>query len=166
VRDLVRELMVSRGDECHCIRCREHGHRIKNGWKVGTPCMVSRDYKASDGHEITLSFEDEHNTLFGLLRLRIENRPPELLEASSPLALVRELHVFGSELSLGQREKLAVQHQGLGKALLAQADIASAEAGASAIAVLSGVGARQYYAEQGYEFKSGYMVKRLCGAAI
>lgn len=162
VRDSVRELMTSRGDDCRCIRCREHGHRIKNGWKVGMPHLVSRDYQASNGREIMLSFEDEHETLFGLLRLRIENKPPELFDAASPLALVRELHVFGSELSLGQREKQAAQHQGLGKALLADAErIASAEADVSTIAVLSGVGARQYYAEQGYEFRSGYMVKHL-----
>ncbi|MCL2615525.1 MAG: tRNA uridine(34) 5-carboxymethylaminomethyl modification radical SAM/GNAT enzyme Elp3 [Dehalococcoidia bacterium] len=162
VRDSVRQLMASRGDNCRCIRCREHGHRIKNGWKVGTPHLVAREYQASNGREITLSFEDEQETLFGLLRLRIENEPPEYITATRPLALVRELHVFGSELALGQREKLAAQHQGLGKALLAEAErLASAEAGASTIAVLSGVGARQYYAEQGYVLQSGYMLKQL-----
>ncbi|MCL1886161.1 MAG: tRNA uridine(34) 5-carboxymethylaminomethyl modification radical SAM/GNAT enzyme Elp3 [Dehalococcoidia bacterium] len=162
VRDSVRELMVSRGDNCRCIRCREHGHRIKNGWKAGTPHLVSRDYQASNGREIMLSFEDEYETLFGLLRLRVESQPPSLFGSTLPLALVRELHVFGSELSLGQREKLAAQHQGLGKALLAEAErMASVDVGASTIAVLSGVGARQYYAEQGYKFCSGYMVKQL-----
>lgn len=162
VRDSVRELMASRGDNCRCIRCREHGHRIKNGWKVGTPHLVTREYQASNGRETTLSFEDEQETLFGLLRLRIESEPPELITATRPLALVRELHVFGSELALGQREKLAAQHQGLGKALLAEAArLASEEAGASTIAVLSGVGARQYYAEQGYVLQSGYMLKQL-----
>jgi elongator complex protein 3 len=162
VRDVVRELMASRGDNCRCIRCREHGHRVKNGWKVGMPHLVSREYQASDGCEMTLSFEDERETLFGLLRLRIENQSSALFGAISPLALIRELHVFGSELALGQREKLAAQHQGLGKALLAEAErVASEKVGASAIAVLSGVGARQYYAEQGYEFQLGYMVKHL-----
>ncbi|MCL2707153.1 MAG: tRNA uridine(34) 5-carboxymethylaminomethyl modification radical SAM/GNAT enzyme Elp3 [Dehalococcoidia bacterium] len=166
VRDSVRELMASRGDDCRCIRCREHGHRIKNGWKVGMPHLISRDYQASDGREVMLSFEDEHETLFGLLRLRIEKHVPSLFGTCSKLALVRELHVFGSELALGRREKVAAQHQGLGKALLAEAErIAFAEDGVSTIAVLSGVGARQYYEEQGYEFQSGYMVKRLSRAA-
>ena len=162
VRDSVRELMAARGDDCRCIRCREHGHRIKNGWKVGAPYLVSREHYASEGREITLSFEDEHETLFGLLRLRIESQTPALFGTPSILALIRELHVYGSELALGQREKLAAQHQGLGKALLAEAErVASNEYGAPIMAVLSGVGARQYYAEQGYEFRSGYMVKHL-----
>ncbi|MCL2140356.1 MAG: tRNA uridine(34) 5-carboxymethylaminomethyl modification radical SAM/GNAT enzyme Elp3 [Dehalococcoidia bacterium] len=160
VRDTVRELMASRGDDCHCIRCREHGHRIKNKWKVGQPRLVKREYYASHGHEWFLSFEDENETLFGLIRLRVEEAPPTLFGALSKLALVRELHIFGSEVALGHREKLAAQHQGLGKALLAEAErIALDEAGVSMIAILSGVGARQYYSEQGYIFSSGYMVK-------
>jgi elongator complex protein 3 len=84
------------------------------------------------------------------------------METSSPLALVRELHVFGSELELGKHADMAAQHRGLGKALLAEAErIAAEEFGASTVAILSGVGARQYYAEQGYGFKAGYMVKNL-----
>ena len=46
--------------------------------------------------------------------------------------------------------------------LLAEAErIAFEEFESSTVAVFSGVGARQYYAELGYEFNSGYMVKRL-----
>jgi elongator complex protein 3 len=120
------------------------------------------DYEASGGREIFLSFEDEHETLFGLLRLRIEPEPIKSLGNSSPLALVRELHVFGSELALGKHEDKAAQHHGLGKTLLAEAErIASEEFKSSIIAVLSGVGAQQYYAELGYELKSGYMTKAL-----
>jgi elongator complex protein 3 len=72
------------------------------------------------------------------------------------------LHVYGSEVALGRHEDKAAQHQGLGKALLAEAErIAADEFGTTAMAVLSGVGARQYYAELGYGFDSGYMVKKL-----
>lgn len=162
VRSTVKEVMAARGDDCRCIRCREYGHRIKIGWRVGEPRLVRLDYEASGGREIFLSFEDEHETLFGLLRLRIESQPLPSLGGKSPLALVRELHVFGSELALGKHEDKAAQHQGLGKALLAEAErIAVEEFGASLVAVLSGVGARQYYAELGYVFNSGYMTKVL-----
>ena len=162
VRSTVKELMAARGEDCRCIRCREYGHRIKAGWKVGEPRLSRLDYEASGGREILLSFEDEHETLFGLLRLRIEPTPIKSLGAKSPLALVRELHVFGSEVALGKHEDKAAQHHGLGKALLAEAErIASEEFGASLVAVLSGVGARQYYAELGYVFDSGYMTKTL-----
>ena len=160
VRSTVKEVMAARGDDCRCIRCREYGHRIKAGWRVGEPRLSRLDYEASGGREVFLSFEDEHETLFGLLRLRIEPEPPKSLGAKSPLALVRELHVFGSELALGEHEDKAAQHRGLGKALLAEAErIAGEEFEVSTVVVLSGVGARQYYAELGYEFNSGYMVK-------
>jgi elongator complex protein 3 len=162
VRSRVKEVMAARGDDCRCIRCREYGHRVKIGWKTGEPRLCRRDYEASEGREIFLSFEDEHETLFGLLRLRIELHPIQPQENGLSLALVRELHVFGSELELGKHADMAAQHRGLGKALLAEAErIAAEEFGASTVAILSGVGARQYYAEQGYEFKSGYMVKNL-----
>jgi len=160
VRSTVKEEMAARGDVCRCIRCREYGHRLKTGWKAGDPELIRRDYDSSGGREIFLSFEDEHETLFGLLRLRIESHPFRTLGARSVLALVRELHVFGSELGLGKHAEMAAQHRGLGKALLAEAEgIAGEEFGASMGAILSGVGARQYYAEQGYNFDSGYMTK-------
>jgi elongator complex protein 3 len=162
VRSTVKEVMASRGDDCQCIRCREYGHRLKAKWKVGEPRLARLDYEASGGREIFLSFEDERGTLFGLLRLRIENNPPDVFADVPSVALVRELHVFGSEVALGKHEDKTAQHQGLGKALLAEAErIAREEFKAGKMAVLSGVGARQYYAEQGYELESAYMVKNL-----
>jgi elongator complex protein 3 len=159
VRSTVREVMVSRGDDCKCIRCREYGHRLKAKWKIGEPRMARLDYDASGGREIFLSFEDDKGTLFGLLRLRIEENPIEVL-GGSRIALVRELHVFGSEISLGEHGDKSAQHQGLGKALLAEAErIARGEFKVGRIAVLSGVGARQYYEEQGYALEGAYVVK-------
>jgi elongator complex protein 3 len=46
--------------------------------------------------------------------------------------------------------------------LLAEAErIALAEFGITELAVLSGVGARQYYVESGYHLSGAYMVKTL-----
>jgi elongator complex protein 3 len=128
------------------------------------------DYEASDGREIFLSFDDERGTLFGLLRLRIQNKPIAGLkqEASSTTALIRELHIYGPEVSLKEHPsntgRAAAQHKGLGKALLAEAErIAREEFHSPEMAVLSGVGARDYYrAEGGYGLRGEYMVKRLC----
>ena len=162
VRSTVKEVMAANGQVCRCIRCREYGHRLKAGWKPGEPRLMRLDYEASKGHEIFLSFEDENGTLFGLLRLRIDPVPIAALGMGSPVALVRELHVYGGELALGTREEKAAQHHGLGKALLAEAErVALKEFGTSKIAILSGVGARQYYADLGYQFEFGYMTRDL-----
>ena len=79
--------------------------------------MVRLDYEASGGREILLSFEDEKETLFGLLRLRVQSQPiPALgLEPNGNLAIIRELHVYGPEVPLAERRNEAAQHKGLGK---------------------------------------------------
>jgi len=123
------------------------------------------DYEASGGKEIFLSFEDKKETLFGLLRMRVQSKPIAKLgqESKGNSAVIRELHVYGSEVPLSERKEEAAQHKGLGKALLKEAErIASEEFQAQQMAVLSGVGAKEYYrSEFGYISQGGYMVKKL-----
>ena len=165
LRDVVKERMKQQGIECRCIRCREYGHRSQDGWEIGKPRMVRMDYEASDGREIFLSFEDENETLFGLLRMRIQSQPIVSLgqEPRGKLAVIRELHIYGPEISLGQRVPHAAQHKGLGKALLGEAEqIASQEFGVPQMVILSGVGVKEYYrSELGYSSQGNYMVKSL-----
>ena len=126
--------------------------------------MIRLDYEASGGLEVFLSFEDERETLFGLLRMRIQGWPvPALgMEPGGTLALIRELHIFGPEVPLAEQRVDAAQHKGIGRALLKEAErIATNEFGAKRMLVLSGVGAREYYAEVGYRALGAYMVKEL-----
>ena len=165
LRGRVKEQMKQEARECRCIRCREFGHRAKDGWKTGNPHLVRMDYGASGGREIFLSFEDENETLFGLLRMRIQSKPvPALSQGQSQIsALIRELHVFGPEVSLREKKSEAAQHRGLGKALLRGAErIAKDEFRVEQMTILSGVGAREYYrSEFGYHLQGNYMVKEL-----
>ncbi len=189
LRDVVKKRMAEDGTACQCIRCREYGHRARSGWKTGDPQLVRMDYEASDAREIFLSFEDAQATLFGLLRLRIQARPivalqPEpagsnyqpVAEPGKNIALIRELHVYGPEAPLYRQypaEPLPqdgdnlhvpqVQHRGIGKALIKEAErIARTEFQANRIAVLSGVGAREYYrSEFNYQSQADYMVKQI-----
>jgi len=157
LRGTIKKRMLDLGVQCRCIRCREYGHRLSGGWKPGTPRLVRRDYDASGGDEVFLSFEDEQETLFGLLRLRIE---PSLPPAKR--AVVREIHVFGPEVPLGARDARAAQHRGWGQQLLKEAErIACEEFQAANLAVLAGVGAREYFRHYGYRLEGAYMVKEL-----
>jgi elongator complex protein 3 len=163
LRGTVWERMKAQGIECQCIRCREYGHRRQNGREIGNPGLTRMDYEASGGREILLSVEDENETLFGLLRLRIQSRPiPELgSSANGKLALIRELHVYGPEVPLKARRAGTAQHQGWGKLLMVEAErIATEEFQVPTIAVLSGTGAKEYYrTEFGYGSKGDYLVK-------
>ena len=164
LRDIVKKVMEQRQTSCRCIRCREYGHRLKNGWEIGQPQMVRMDYEASGGHEVLLTFEDQRETLFGLLRMRLQTEAlPGLGHSNGKPAIIRELHIYGQEVSLGERSCSAAQHKGLGRQLLTAAErIASGEFGAGQVAVLSGVGAREYYrTDLGYTLEAGYMVKEL-----
>ena len=165
LRDIVKEQMKQQGLACHCTRCREYGHRTFAGRITGEPKLVRMDYEAADGKEIFLSFEDDNETLFGLLRLRIQSKPIPALGRGKKgdEAIIRELHVFGAEVPLSEKQDSAAQHKGYGKALLREAErIAKEEFNAGRMAILSGTGAKEYYrVEFGYEPQGDYMVKNL-----
>jgi elongator complex protein 3 len=152
LRGTIRKKMEQTGLHCSCIRCREYGHRLRDGWAIGEPRLIRIDYETLGGREVFLSFEDENETLFGLLRLR----------ANEGKAMVRELHIFGPEVTLGGRLERAAQHHGLGERLLREAErIAGEEFKADGLSVLSGVGAREYYRSLGYAIEGPYMAREL-----
>jgi len=152
LRGTIRKKMEQTGLRCSCIRCREYGHRMRDGWAIGEPWLTRMDYETLGGREVFLSYEDGKETLFGLLRLRINREK----------AIVRELHIFGPEVPLRERLERAVQHHGLGENLLREAErIAGEEFKANRLSVLSGVGAREYYCSLGYGLEGAYMVKEL-----
>lgn len=83
---------------------------------------------------------------------------PELKGA----ALIREIHTFGDQLSIGQKGKQFGQHIGFGKKLIAEAEKISAEyAWVRKMAVIAGVGVQQYYEKRGYQLEGTYMTKSL-----
>jgi elongator complex protein 3 len=67
------------------------------------------DYSAAGGKEILLSFEDDNETLFGLLRLRIQSKPVPSLGRGEKgnEAIIRELHIFGPEVPLNEKSDTA-----------------------------------------------------------
>jgi elongator complex protein 3 len=155
LRGTIRRQMEQSELVCNCIRCREYGHRLKDGYAIGKPHLTRLDYQTLGGSEVFLSYEDDSETLFGLLRLRIAGRK----------ALVRELHVFGPEVRMGERSDETAQHRGLGANLLQEAErIAAEEFGTDRLSVLSGVGAREYYRPLGYSLGGAYMIKELARA--
>ncbi len=164
LRGPVKKRMEAKGTECKCIRCREYGHRVRGGKSAGHPILKRLDYEASEGKEIFLSFEDADNTLFGLLRLRIQPDPIPVVNGNQNqmTSIIRELHVYGVEVPLRQQDDSSAQHRGLGKALLKEAErITREEFSLTQVHVLSGVGAKEYYRAEGYVQQKDYMVKIL-----
>ena len=73
--------------------------------------------------------------------------------------MVRELHVYGDLVPVGDKKK--TQHGGLGTRLLAEAEKIARQNKFKEIAVISGVGVRNYYKKFGYKLKNSYMWKKL-----
>ncbi|XP_073529972.1 elongator complex protein 3 [Phyllobates terribilis] len=164
LRELALARMKDLGTECRDVRTREVGiqeiHHKVRPYQVE---LIRRDYMANGGWETFLSYEDpEQDILIGLLRLRKcspESFRPEL---KGGVSIVRELHVYGSVVPVSSRDPSKFQHQGFGMLLMEEAErIARDEHGSFRIAVISGVGTRNYYRKIGYELEGPYMVKKL-----
>ena len=159
LRQLARERMAEHGWTCECVRCREVGHRDETPEDVELDVLT---YEAAGGTEQFVSVEDfARDLLVGFCRLRFPDEPVrrELQDA----ALVRELHVYGSEVALGgDGADGGHQHRGHGRRLMERAERLARDAGYDELAVIAGVGAREYYREQlGYRQDGPYVSKRL-----
>lgn len=83
-------------------------------------------------------------------------------ELKDKCSIVRELHVYGSVVPVHARDPTKFQHQGFGMLLMEEAErIAKEEHRSHKIAVISGVGTRNYYRKMGYELDGPYMSKVL-----
>ncbi|MBU4347293.1 tRNA uridine(34) 5-carboxymethylaminomethyl modification radical SAM/GNAT enzyme Elp3 [Patescibacteria group bacterium] len=164
----LRQVIKDAGAECKCIRCRE---AREHKFKVKSLKLKVIKYKASGGQEYFISFESKNGKiLYGFCRLRTQNMPAPLrgarpgehktwnkLNFFNNTALIRELHVYGELVPVGENKK--IQHSGLGKKLMAEAEKIARENGYKKIAVISGIGARNYYRKLGYRLSESYMMK-------
>ncbi|XP_014359214.2 elongator complex protein 3 [Papilio machaon] len=171
LRELALARMADLGTDCRDVRTREVGiQEIHNKVRPYEVELIRRDYVANGGWETFLSYEDpDQDILVGLLRLRkcaADTYRPELKPGPNAnfkqCSIVRELHVYGSVVPVNARDPTKFQHQGFGMLLMEEAErIAREEHGSDKMAVISGVGTRNYYAKIGYHLEGPYMVKLL-----
>ncbi len=166
LRELVEVRALSKGIKINEIRFREVGRSLFRGRKLESIELSVTEYEASGGVEVFISAEDLVNdVLIGLLRLRMPSDKAFRPEVDSRTAIIRELHVYGPQLPVGERpEPQDTQHIGVGVKLLRRAEeLASSKYGRSKILILSGVGVREYYRKLGYFRRpnSPYMEKLL-----
>jgi len=167
LRQLVQQELRRRGMKCQCIRCREVGiSYLRNGETpdVGQVQLERVDYEGSGGTDIFLSLEDsEHDILVGYVRVRLPTEKahrPEIAEQNT--AIIRELHVFGQTVPVGDRLAGAFQHKGYGSKLLAEAERISREQyDRKKMLVISALGTKGYYSRFGYTHDGPYMSKNL-----
>ncbi len=154
LRQDVQQYMAGRGMACRCIRCREVRGRVVD---TGTLRLERLDYATDATRECFLSGVTPEGRLAGFLRLSLPRAEPPIVELAG-CAVIRELHVYGPALELGDRRKGTAQHAGLGTRLLEEARHIAREEGFARLAVIAAVGTRPYYRERGFEQGELYML--------
>jgi elongator complex protein 3 len=164
LRQLAKSKLMENGDKCQCIRCREVGHRARDGIKVSAEKLeiFNRKYDASEGIEKFISIEDpENDVLIGFLRLRIPSDQVFRPEIQGNTGLIRELHVYGRMTPVGVRGE-HWQHKGWGEALMDEAErIANEEYDLKKMVVMSALGTKEYYYRLGYSKNGVYVSKEI-----
>lgn len=158
LRQYIDRYMKEHGLKCECIRCREIKEQTIDIKKIKYNVY---EYSASLGKEYFISADylfEGKNYLVGFLRLRKPFKP--FIGNLNDAVGIRELHVYGKSLSIGESGKKESQHRGIGKKLMQMAEkIAFTKLKAKKIAIISGVGARSYYKKLGYKYDGFYMSK-------
>ncbi|MFA6474985.1 MAG: tRNA uridine(34) 5-carboxymethylaminomethyl modification radical SAM/GNAT enzyme Elp3 [Patescibacteria group bacterium] len=153
----LRQIMQQKGVQCVCIRCREPRNDLSG---LDQAELVTRDYDSADGTEYFISFENtEHTKIFGFVRLRLQHRTQHWYEVLQDAAIIRELHVYGQLVPVAE-DGTAIQHKGMGRKLMEQAETIAQNHGFKKIVVIAGVGVRKYYEKLGYQLDQEYMVKK------
>lgn len=167
LRQMVQEKLKKEKLRCRCIRCREVGHRVaidKVKPNMDNVKILRTDYKASEGEEIFISAEDpENDVLIGYVRLRVPSKSAHRSEVKTvPCTIVRELHVYGPLVPVGEHIDRAWQHKGLGGSLMSEAErITKEDYDLKKILVISALGTKEYYMRLGYKYDGVYVSKIL-----
>jgi len=168
LRQIIQEKLKIMNESCNCIRCREYGinkrKEIIDESSFDDVKLYRLDYEASQGKEIFLSYENKkENYLIGYLRMR---KPSEFAHRSElndgKTLIVREIKVVGELVpkDLKPNRITQVQHRGYGKLLMENAEkISKEDFDAKKLAVISGIGAKDWFYSQGYHSDEPYVSK-------
>jgi elongator complex protein 3 len=177
LRQDAHEEMIRRGNVCRCIRCREvRGQQVE----PGDLRLQDFTYDAAWAQEHFLQFVTPDDRIAGYLRLSLPDRslngrlnrlPADALAVQQDLmqaipelegaALIREVHVYGQSLGVGEEQSGAAQHRGLGRQLLEKAGEIARMNGFQRMAVISAIGTRLYYENRGFERGEFYQIRKI-----
>lgn len=165
IRQIAQDILKKENKRCRCIRCREVGHTDREPENIDLSVIK---YDCAGGEEFFISYEDiGKDVLIGFTRLRFPASPYRQ-EINENTALIRELHIYGQMLNIGERsdgrknnKNKIWQHQNYGRSLINKAEEIARDNGFKKLAICSGIGAREYYRKLGYSLDGIYMSKYL-----
>ena len=180
LRQYIHNYMTKNNMKCNCIRCLEIGRKTSKKLKQYVIVRKYRGsdgdeyYISIEKMQFNLYFEfikyinkildicnlpnifsssniKNSDELIGFCRFRIDNNAGAgFLDEIKNHALIREVHVYGKTLGISSSDTNASQHKGNGMLLVNVAEKIARLNNYDKIAVIAGVGVREYYRKQGY----------------
>jgi len=84
------------------------------------------------------------------LRLSLPKEKPFIKELEQS-AMIREIHVYGQAVKIGKKDQQRPQHLGFGTRLIQKAKEIATVNGYKKLAVISGIGTKEYYRKKGFK---------------
>ena len=167
-REVVERSLREKGRRSRDIRAREIRGRAFDAADVRlVQVEVATRVGDGDGEEIFLQLvvgEAPEDRIVGFCRLSLPAAPVACDEIRDS-AMIREVHVYGGVVALGDEAGGAgsgrSQHRGLGRRLVEEAARIAVERGYRDLAVISAIGTREYYRGLGFEDGPLYLHRRL-----
>ncbi len=156
-REVVERDLERRGQASRDIRAREIRGEPVDPEQLTLDCL---EYETSIGPEKFLQFITPARKIVGFCRLALPRQAADIPEIAAS-AMIREVHVYGVVVSLGDTRRDRSQHLGLGRRLIERAAQIAGEAGFQSLAVISSVGTREYYRRLGFADGELYQHLRL-----
>lgn len=156
-RQIVETELTRQGQTSSDIRAREVRFKAVS---AGELHLDETRYSSSMSEEIFLQYITPDRSIAGFLRLSLPTAEP-ITEELRGAAMIREIHVYGQSLELGEAASGRAQHAGLGKQLIERACDLARERGFARLAVISAIGTREYYRKRGFADGDLYQVRTL-----
>ena len=154
-REVVDASMIESKIKSKDIRARE----VKGqGIDPSSLVLSELKYQTSVGKEVFLQWNGQtvgknpEEKIAGFLRLSLPLATPPIDELLN-CAIIREVHVYGQAVPVGDKKNEHSQHLGLGTKLIDRAKELAKKAGYKKIAVISAIGTREYYKKLGFDQK-------------
>ena len=146
-RQIVEKKLLDEGVKIMDVRGRE----IKDK-KVSREELVLKvtEYETDVAYELFLEFVTESDQIAGFMRLSLLKQD-SFIEELTGSAIIREIHIYGQSVEVGEKLSGKAQHIGLGKELIEKSKEIARKKGFEKLSVISSVGTREYYRRNGFK---------------
>ncbi len=157
-RQIAEKEIARLGEKIQDIRSREiKGESVT--WDNLELEVIKYDTSISKEYFISYKTKDT-DRICSFLRLSIPKKETYITELKNS-SIIREVHVYGKLVNIGNKSKGESQHLGLGKKMIKKAEEISKENGLKKISVISAIGTKEYYKEREFVPTNMYMSKTL-----